>query len=653
MRYIGSKVLLLDKIKEVIDENINDESNIFCDIFSGTGVVSRYFKKYYQVYSNDLMYFSYILQKATIENNKIPEFDKLRSIGIDDPINYLETFDISNICFEDKLYFTSNNYAPNDNCNRMYLTQENANRIDFIRIKLEDWKREQLIDEHEYFYLLACLIEGIPYVSNISGTYGAYLKKWDKRALNTIELKKLDIVDNNQNNRCFNKDANELIKEIEGDILYLDPPYNSRQYVPNYHVLETIAKNDYPDIYGITGLRNYDKQKSKYCNKRYVKEAFEFLIKEAKFKHIVVSYSTDGLMKIDEIEQILKKYGIESTFKLYKIPYRKYKSKHKQKTIELYELIFYIEKKQSGKSIVSARNKKNNKCNISKYKGKERKKYIKSPLNYIGGKYKLLEYIIPMFPDKIDTFVDLFAGGFNVGINVEANKVICNDYNNFIIDLFNEFNKNKKEDIISHIEGRIEEFKLSKENEEGFKKFREYYNNTKLPLDLYTLVCYSFNYQFRFNRNFEYNNPFGRNRSQFSSILKENLIKFLECMHSKDIIFTCNDFIDVSLEGLNKNSFIYCDPPYLITTGSYNDGNRGFKNWTETEEKMLLEYLDRVNQRGIKFALSNVFEHKGKSNEILKTWSKKYNVKYLNYDYSNSSYNTKKGKSEEVLITNY
>lgn len=335
MRYIGSKVLLLDKIKEVIDDNVNDESNIFCDIFSGTGTVARYFKEYYQVYSNDLMYFSYILQKATIENNKVPEFSKLKLIGINDPINYLETFDISYINFSDKLYFTSNNYAPNEKCNRMYVTQENANRIDFIRIKLDEWKRDNLIDEQEYSYLLACLIEGIPYVSNISGTYGAYLKKWDKRALNTIELKRLDITDNNKKNKCFNKDANELIKEIEGDILYLDPPYNSRQYVPNYHVLETIARNDYPEIYGVTGLRNYDKQKSKYCNKRYVKESFEMLIKEANFKHIVVSYSTDGLMTVDEIEKILKKYGIDSTFKLYKIPYRKYKSKHETKNYRI------------------------------------------------------------------------------------------------------------------------------------------------------------------------------------------------------------------------------------------------------------------------------------------------------------------------------
>lgn len=653
MRYIGSKALLLDKIKDVIDENVSDKANTFCDIFSGTGTVARYFKEYYQVYSNDLMYFSYILQKATVENNKIPEFNKLKSIGIDDPINYLETFDINEINFNDKIYFASNHYAPSNKSNRMYVTKENANRIDFIRVKLDEWKRDNIIDFNEYSYLLACLLEGIPYVSNISGTYGAYLKKWDKRALNTIELKKLEVVDNKKENRCFNEDANELIKKIKGDILYLDPPYNSRQYVPNYHVLETIAKYDYPELYGVTGLRNYENQKSKYCNKKQAKDSFEALIKDSNFKHIIVSYSTDGLMSSDEIEQILKKYGIEETFKLYKIPYRKYKSKHEQKTIELYELIFYISKQNDSVQEYKSKKSEICKCKVNKYKGKQKKKYIKSPLNYIGGKYKLLNQIIPMFPKKIETFVDLFAGGFNVGINVEAKNIICNDYNNFVIELFNEFKNNTDEYILNYIENRIEEFKLTKENEEGFKAFREYYNKTKIPLDLYTLVCYSFNYQFRFNKNFEYNNPFGRNRSQFSSVLKGNLVEFLKSMHSKNISFTCNDFIDVSFDNLDENSFIYCDPPYLITTGSYNDGNRGFKNWTEKEEVMLLEYLDKANEKGIKFALSNVLEHKGKSNNILKEWSKKYNINNLNHDYSNSSYNTKKGKSEEVLITNY
>lgn len=653
MRFIGSKSLLLDNINQVIKENVKERAYSFCDIFAGTGVVSRYFKEYYEVYSNDLMYFSYILQKATIENDSIPDFKGLKAVEIDDPIFYLENYDLKDIDFENPKYFVSNNYAPSKASNRMYMTKENANRIDFIRLKLNEWHENKLIDHKEFAYLLACLIEGVPYISNISGTYGAYFKTWDKRALNPFEFKNLDIISNNKNNKSFNRDANELIKEISGDILYIDPPYNSRQYMPNYHVLETICKYDYPEIYGVTGLRDYSKEKSSYCNKKEVKDAFEELIREAEFKYIIVSYSTDGLMSEEDIESILRTYGNSSTYKVYKIPYRKYKSKHRQETVELCELIFFIEKYIELPSKRLKVNNKSRENKVKKYEGKKKDRFIKSPLNYIGGKYKILDQIMPLFSEDINTFVDIFAGGFNVGINACANKIICNDYNYFVIDLFKEFKSKSIDDIVKHIEGRIEEFKLSKSNEEGFKKFREYYNKNKQPLDLYTLVCYSFNYQFRFNNNLEYNNPFGRERSQFSEVLKNNLIRFLKELHKKNIEFTCKDFLDIDLNQFSSKDFIYCDPPYLITTGSYNDGNRGFKNWDEAEEMKLLNYLDEADKRKIRFALSNVMEHKGKSNDILKNWSEKYNIHYLNRDYSNSSYNTAKGESIEVLITNY
>jgi len=98
---------------------------------------------------------------------------------------------------------------------------------------------------------------------------------------------------------------------------------------------------------------------------------------------------------------------------------------------------------------------------------------------------------------------------------------------------------------------------------------------------------------------------------------------------------------------------VYCDPPYLITTGSYNDGNRGFKDWKEKQEVALYELLDRLHNQGVNFALSNVLTHKGVRNEILLDWCKKYVVTHLNNDYSNSSYNSAKGESAEVLVTNY
>ena len=282
-----------------------------------------------------------------------------------------------------------------------------------------------------------------------------------------------------------------------------------------------------------------------------------------------------------------------------------------------------------------------------------RRKFLKSPLNYIGGKYKLLPQLIEFFPDKINTFVDLFSGGFNVGINVDCNKVVCNDMNTFIIDLYKELYSKQIDETLNKITGRINEYGLSKENEEAFKKFRNYYNKTKEPIDLYTLSCYSFNYQFRFNNNKEYNNPFGRNRSQFSDNMKSNLILFTEKLKSMNVEFLSEPFDKVDLSKLNSEDFVYCDPPYLITTGSYNDGNRGFKDWKEEEEIQLYKVLDELNKRKVKFALSNVIEHKGKENVLLKEWSKKYKTIYLTSDYSNSSYNTKRDKSIEVLIINY
>lgn len=645
MRFIGSKVNLLENIEKVINDNVKDYARSFVDIFSGTGVVGEYFKKNYRVISNDLLYFSHIIQKAKIENNTIPDFAELKKVGIVDPLFYLENegFTINSD------YFVTHNYSPYLDNDRMYFTVKNASRIDFIRITIEQWKSDRLINDKEYSYLLAVLIEAVPFISNISGTYGAFLKHWDKRALSDLKLRSIDVINNGMKNRCCNEDANKLIKRLKGDILYIDPPYNGRQYISNYHVLETIARYDNPVLYGKTGLRAYEEEKSKYCLKNEVFNSFNELIKNAKFKHIIVSYSSDGLLSEAEIEGILKKHGKKSTYRSYKLPYRKYKSKHKQDSDELYEYLFYISKNIGTRKAKEIKSKKV-KADISTYKGKG---YVKSPLNYIGGKYKLLKQILPLFPAKINKFVDLFAGGFNVGINVNADEIYANDINNYVIEILNAFRKNDIEDILSHIENRVEEFNLSKVNEQGFISFREYYNKSKNPLDLYTLICYSFNYQFRFNNNHEYNNPFGRNRSQFSEELKRKLTVFIEALQAKDVKFSTYEFDKFSFDDLDNNDLVYCDPPYLITTGSYNDGNRGFKDWNDKQEIKLLNLLDTLNERRIRFALSNVLTHKGEENSILINWAKKYNVHYLNHDYSNSSHNTKKGLSEEVLITNY
>lgn len=649
MRFIGSKASLLENIQKVIDENIKDNSEVFCDIFAGTNSVGYYFKPRYKIISNDLLYFSYSIAKGLIENNKKPTFKGLSKLGINDPLTYLSS-DMLALIYGNG--FVSNNYAPSVNCSRMYFTLDNANRIDFAREQIEIWKNQGAITENEYYYLLAGLIEGVPYISNTTGTYGAYLKEWDKRAFKRFDFSFLNVVDNEKQNQCFNEDANELIRNIEGDILYIDPPYNERQYLPNYHVLETIARNDAPEIKGITGVRPYIKEKSKYCSKTEVEERFRDLISNAKFKHIIVSYSGDGLMSKETIIDILEEH-CDNKAKVYDIDYNRYKNKNESlKKNKHQEYLFYIENKKVNSKSIKAQKVISN-TEVSKLT--KTKDFIKSPLNYIGGKYKLLPQLVKFFPDDIDTFVDLFAGGFNVGVNVKANKYICNDINTYVVNLFKKFKDMDSDEILDKISKNIDKYHLSKTNENGYKELRNHYNKYHDLIDLYTLVCYSFNYQFRFNNNHEFNNPFGKNRSSFSDTMKENLIKFTSKLKEMDIDFKTQDFIDVKLDDLGCQDFIYCDPPYLISTGSYNDGNRGFKDWKSKQDLELLDYLDKANAKGIKFALSNVIEHNGIVNNGLLEWSKKYKVYEIDSDYSNCSYHKigKNLKTREVLIVNY
>lgn len=652
MRFIGNKTNLLTKIKEVVDENCNDGSEIFCDIFSGTGSVSRFFKPCYRIISNDLLYFSHILTASTIENNQEPQFEKLKAIGIEDPFAYLEMADASTIHG-----FVTEEYSPIGKMGRQYLTEENARRIDFIRQTIDLWKKDNLIDSYEYKYLLAALIEGIPFVSNITGTYGAYLKTWDKRAFKRFELIKLGVLDNQKRNICYNEDANELIKKISGDILYIDPPYNERQYLPNYHLLETVARYDSPILKGVTGVRPYNNEKSEYCIKKSVKSAFETLIANAEFRHIIISYSDDGLLSADEIIEILKNNCMTDSVKLYKISYNRYKSKLPQSNKpEHFEYIFYAKKNIKTKIEYSSPLQTQISIqDIIPLPPIDQKRFVKSPMNYIGGKYKLLPQLIPLFPKDIDTFIDLFSGGFNVAVNVEAKKTICNDLNNRIVEMVRFFCYADETSVLRRIEEKIQEYGLAKENELGYKAFRDYYNQTGNPVDLFTLSCFSFNYQFRFNNQMEYNNPFGRNRSQFSETTKKNLLLFMETMKKKNLEFYTRDFRKIDLIGLGNNDFLYCDPPYLITNGSYNDGNRGFHDWGKDEENDLYAYLDGANEQGIRFALSNVFEHKGVKNTILQEWAKKYKVHFINSNYSNCSYQLKSKEKTtiEVLITNY
>lgn len=278
--------------------------------------------------------------------------------------------------------------------------------------------------------------------------------------------------------------------------------------------------------------------------------------------------------------------------------------------------------------------------------------YVKSPLNYTGGKYKLLPQLLELFPKQVNTFVDLFAGGGNVSVNVKAEKVVFNDLMWQVPEMLQEFKKIGVEESLRKIDGYISSYDLSKENKEGYLALRELYNKGKSdPLMLYTLICYSFNNQIRFNNKGAYNMPFGKERSSFNPTLREKFIIFVQRLQSMKIQFSSKDFRELDLDTLGENDFVYCDPPYLITVASYNENG----GWGEQAERDLLAKLDTLDKAGVKFGLSNVFESKGKENIILKEWAKGYTVHYLDHTYSNCSYHKKDKQSKdiEVFITNY
>jgi len=295
MNYIGSKYKLSNWIKTTILDVVGDvEDKIFCDIFAGTGIVGRVFKKdVKQVIANDIEYYSYVLNQNYIKNHKpLKRANKLIDI-----LNNLEP----------KEGFIYKNYCLGSGSGRQYFSDFNGKKIDAIRSKIKEWFESKFINENEYFFLLASLLESADKVANTASVYGAFLKHLKNSAKKELELKPAFFEINDNEHQVYKDDANILIKKIKGDILYLDPPYNHRQYGANYHLLNTIAEYKEFIPKGKSGLREY--YKSNYCKKNEVAKSFEELIKNAKFKYIFLSYNNEGLMSEDEVRAIMKIYG--------------------------------------------------------------------------------------------------------------------------------------------------------------------------------------------------------------------------------------------------------------------------------------------------------------------------------------------------------
>lgn len=297
MNYIGSKLSLLSFIETTIERYVNHNlwNCVFCDLFAGTGIVGRAFKpRVRKVIANDWEYYSYVLNRNYIGNHiELEEREDLIS-----ELNSLDGIEDG---------FIYRNYCYGSGSGRQYFSDDNGKKIDAVRRRIENWKNAGRISEDMYFFLLASLLESADKLANTASVYGAFLKHLKSSAQRPFTLEPAVYSINSNTHEVYCCDANELIKNIEGDILYVDPPYNSRQYGANYHLLNTIAEYKPFIPKGKTGLREY--LRSCYCGKKTVLSSFEDLLKNAQFQYIVLSYNNEGLMSLNDIKSIMSKYG--------------------------------------------------------------------------------------------------------------------------------------------------------------------------------------------------------------------------------------------------------------------------------------------------------------------------------------------------------
>ncbi len=523
--------------------------------------------------------------------------------------------------------FIYNNYAPT-NSSRMYFTPENAERIDYFRWQIEEWKTLDLITEQEYCYLIACLIESVSDVSNTAGVYGAYLKKWDARAQKKIVFNKVDILEKSYKSlSSFNEKIENIISKVNCDILYLDPPYTQNQYGTQYHLLETLVLNDNPTISEITGSRSTAPLRSDWSKEFKVNILFDEILAKTKAKYIILSYNNDGFMSKEFIEASMKRYGKVETFICKKISYKKYQNWKTNNNRKHYEYLFFIEKKEQNDII------------------------FESPLNYIGSKAKIVSNINSYLPTEINCFYDVFGGGFNVGINVKANFVIYNDINYFVTDLIKTFKIHDTYENLLYVKRVINKFALKKADVNAYLKARTFYNSLPIakrdPRLLLAIIMYGFQQQIRFNSSHEFNNPVGVR--WFNDKVLEKFVSFSRAIKEKQVEFKSDDYKTI-VSNIKKKDFIYFDPPYKLTTSSYNDGKRGFNGWNEKLETELFMFLNELNAKGIRFMLSYVITHRGKTNDNLLSWINKNNYKKIELGNITGISGSKR---QEVLIINY
>lgn len=635
-RYIGNKFKLMEWISELIEENCKNCKSFF-DVFAGTGTVtSNFFEKYDRFIINDFLYSNNAIYNGFFLNE---EFDVEKLIEIKKSYESINPMEIER-------NYVSENYGDK------FFNELDAKKIGYIREDIQIKYENKEINFKEYNVLISSLLYSFDRIANTLGHYDAYRKNKEIREGFKFELINLGQIDREKIVEIYRKDANQIAKEVKCDIAYIDPPYNSRQYSRFYHVLENITQWKKPELFG-TALKPKEQNMSEYC-KVSAPVVFEDLVKNIDAKYIVVSYnntynsksnSSKNKIELEEIKDTLSKKGETKIFE------RDYKAFDAGKTkFDNHKEYIFITKV----------NKKVKKC-----------KSNRSPLFYVGDKYKLMPEINKYIPENIKNYIEPFVGGGSCFLNVKAEKYHVNDINTNIFNIHKMLNKysTNREEFFSTLLNSIDKYKLScsykgkvvpeelkktfkktyyaQYNKEKYSKLRADFNNDKEDtIKLYLLLIYGFNHMIRFNAKGDFNLPVGN--VDFNA----NTYKALNCYfdyvtnicieyHNKDY----KTFLDIFDYG--ENDYVLLDPPYLISESEYN------KIWSEQDEQELYDVLDKLDSRGVKFGITNLIYHKGKRNEFLEKWSKKYFVKEISSNYISFNDNTIKSKSKEVFVTNY
>jgi adenine-specific DNA-methyltransferase len=323
-RYIGAKTKIIPEIMKKVKSTIENGGHV-ADMMCGTGAVSASLRKEgFTVTAVDVMSQSYHHTRVCLLLNSPPKFEmcqefienlKLPQITLKPVSSYLKIISYLNNIEPVKGYFWrefSPDGEPENTKNpRKYFTSENAAKIDAIRLFIRQLKEENKISDLEHSLLIHDLIMATNDVANIAGTYGHYLSKFVPRAKQSIKFTPTTFLreGSTKNHEVILGYAEDVCKDISCDLCYIDPPYMKRQYAANYHILETLAREDEPEAIGVSGLRPWRDQYSDFCSKVKIRSAFEKILTGTNCNKFLISYSEDGLLKRHELEEFFSKFG--------------------------------------------------------------------------------------------------------------------------------------------------------------------------------------------------------------------------------------------------------------------------------------------------------------------------------------------------------